>query len=1161
MAELLVERERARGYEAVAAVHSDGDQPHIHVVVAARPVVEEDGKIRVIRARGNVAYTQRRDVHDLRRDVAQVVNDVCDPAVRFYGGKDKNMDEPGITGRRPHHRLARTLYEREGWRDIPDEERTQYAEKHKLERKKKAAKSEALKKEKTARKEARLEKDGAVLKDKVQRPFKLANDIQQKMVYTAGAKANFTLPQGWRKLDGGDLMAVMRSLNAGDLDGARKAMAEAQRRAELLAPVIGSLLAELEAARAQTQRSPEPAAPAPAPDQGEHHERDGDREVDGAGRGPERDDRRVSDGRGRPAAAPVGNTRGNRRVPPPAARNRVRHLSDVPVVPFGNRATGVLQADVPDKLGDIEARGDHPLRRSDGRATVAALRGALSRVTAAEVVAVGDAITDVEKWRLGASDAQHSLADRLEWQEALDEALAAGDAADQRQQFAQAINGAGRDIEDRVAWQVGIDGAMAAGERWQLSARIALTAETVGADIIARQAWTDGLEALAGLDNTTIPALTASLNQAQQRRGENVARRTRRTDRIPQSEDRSGTEHPASGGDDHRNLEEHIQAGTVGWPESGAAITRSDGRLADPDQPRPGTTGGRPAGDKRDAIPPDIKRNEPVGRRVNLTLRKSVRNIHRVLLDETCVAILMPQQGQHYIVPMDGNIQNAGPLIHLHSAPVDASKDINTEISARFEEFYLANPKMKPPEKPVEAPAPKVAPLPAPPPPAQEATMAKITPKPPRQPTEGELRNADIEKIIGEEPNIRQAWSDIDLRLAQAIDQMKHGDLADALINGSLNRYDLAHAAGYLSKENLARINARHHEKYEIDPPKNPSREVIEKQEKEKQTATDRMRAAVVKLASVPAAKDAFEAGKRLMEDLTEMMVGTPQQVQKNTDKRHPDQKHPDEITPEDFKQLVREERERQMKDPAVHFHRDRDEVVVAKRLAEKRRALEELNSGWQQQPPIIIVVQQQQGEDLDRLIGRLTDPSKLHALTSHLKTVSEDMRYPATRPVDLIPPASMTRLALTVEQLVAAELGRHQPKQATATSPSASPPQPVAPAPASLSSKVIEWPLDHIYSNWKQRQDTIRQRLANADPRQLEEWRHGTRAAISAQKEKGAPARPTYEKAIAHGLRIVEAEMIDRGILSPDQSVEGRLRAEQERRRQQQARGGGRVD
>ena len=431
--------------------------------------------------------------------------------------------------------------------------------------------------------------------------------------------------------------------------------------------------------------------------------------------------------------------------------------------------------------------------------------------------------------------------------------------------------------------------------------------------------------------------------------------------------------------------------------------------------------------------------------------------------------------------------------------------------------------------------------------------MAKPAPKP-RPPTENELRNADIEKSIGEEPNIRQAWSDIDLRLAQDIDQMKHGELADALINGSRNRYDLAHTAGYLSKENLARINARDKERYEVELPKNPSREVIEKQEQEKQTAADRIRAAFAKLASVPAAKDAFEAGKRLMEALKEMMEVNKPQAQKNTDKRHPDQKHPDEITPEDFKQLVREERERQMKDPAVHFHRDRAEVVVARRLAEKRRALEERNSGGQQ-PPIIIVVQQQQGEDLDRLIGRLSDPSKLHALTAHLKTIGEEVRYPASRPMDLIPPASMTKMAATIEQMIAQELGRHQPKQATATSPSA----PSAAKAQQSTAEGIYWPRED-FENAAQRRENIMSRLKDASPRELEELRAASKA-LSAEKKK--LSADMNAKCYENGFKKVEEVMMQRGLLAPDQSAEGRLKTEQERRKQQAAadakRGGGR--
>ena len=1049
----VVERENAKGHVAVGALHypTEGDpQPHIHVAITARPIRRrDDGTIEVIRARRNVAYAVKAEVRKLRFETADLINRVADPAVRFYGGRDVQMDEPGIVGRDPRHRIPQSLWHKQGWRDIPEEERTKYAEKHKLDREKKSADKIKKEAEKTARREARWEKQGAVSKEKVQRPFKPANDTQKRMVDAAAKKAGMTMPKGWRGCDGGDLMAVMRQINAGDIDSARKTLADAMARADLLKPVVEPLLA-----------------------------------------GPVR----------------------------AAARREIEIAVD----------------------GAIEA----------------------------------------EKWASGVRNAESTLRGRYEWQEALDEALAASQHAEEAQAFTRAVDAAGaeiadgaawdravgdttRDLEDRLAWQQSIDAAIADGAAWQLSARIAQAAEAAGADIIARQAWTDGLEQLAGLDATTIPTLTTRLHQEHNRRHDNVARRTEGTDRIPQGKDRDGSVSTTTSGNDPRDLGEYRQATEDGRPESGAAVTRSDGRLADPDQPRPGKTRGRPAGDKRDAIPPDFKRNEPVGRAVSFETRRDASGVHQIYAGTKHVALLDKEEGVYYLVPIYCGARGGGPLRLLEDATIDIQADITDEIYARYYHMKKKRPDARislletPPEKPVEAPAPKVAPVPAPPPPAQEATMAKPAPKP-RPPTENELRNADFEKIITDEPNIRQAWSDIDLRLAQDIDQMKHGELADALINGSVNRYDLAHAAGYLSKENLARINARHHEKYEIDPPKNPSREVIERQEQEKKSAADRIRAAFEKLAAVPSAKEIYEAGKRLMGALKEMMEVNKPQAQNSTDKRHPDNKHPDEITPEDFKQLVREERERQMKDPAVYLHRDRAEVVVARRLAEKRRALEERNSGGQQQPPIIIVVQQQQGEDLERLIGRLTDPSRLHALTNHLKTIGEEVRYPASRPMDLIPPASMTKMAATIEQMIAQELGRHKPAQQAASTPS-----PSAPSAPSAASKVLEWPLDHIYENWKQRQENIRQKIANADPRQLEEWQKGTKAAISAQKEKGAPARPTYEKAIAAGLKIVETEMTQRGLLAPDQSAEGRLKTEQERRKQQAAadakRGGGR--
>ena len=1011
--------------------HSDGGkyQPHVHILWISG---ERGERL----CEGSAAMKKNRVF------VADLINETFRRRhghrlpVEFWGKKDAEMDQPGITDRPPKKRKTRAVYECQKKRDklvaagkaVPEAVRRLAEAGDRQDEVLKKAAEQGLNEAPKSGKEARIAEYGAM--KEALAPWAPPTEGQKKYVARTLkklARMGLELPKDWRTmLDGGELIAAVKAAEKGYADGFKEKMAIAVRHAELRRPVLAPVI---EAAKAQN--------------------------ID------------------------------------PREAGRWHHASD-------------------------EAR-----RAIDGRAA---------------------------------------------WQAATDAAMAAGHAADLRDQLVReadvagaeiadgaawdrAADDAGRDLEDHIRWQQAEAGARAAGAEIIISTRIAQAGEMAGADIIARRAWNIAAAEAAKIEFTSTVTLD-KLTAVRSSRNERIRNKTRRTGGNAQEE--RGTNGIGAAGRSNavRDLEKHTTAEAPGGAEPNRAETRYDHGIADRYLRRAESTGG-------DTEAAGAGNSESAGlrlggRRINLVLRKSPRNIHRVFLDDTCVAILMPQQNQHLLLPMEGNIQNAGPLKHLHSAPIDVSKDINAEIAARFEEFYIANPRLKPPEKPVEATAPKAAPVPAPPP-AQEATMAKPAPKP-RPPTENELRNADIEKSIGEEPNIRQAWSDIDLRLAQDIDQMKHGELADALINGSRNRYDLAHTAGYLSKENLARINARDKERYEVELPKNPSREVIEKQEQEKQTAADRIRAAFAKLASVPAAKDAFEAGKRLMEALKEMMEVNKPQAQKNTDKRHPDQKHPDEITPEDFKQLVREERERQMKDPAVHFHRDRAEVVVARRLAEKRRALEERNSGGQQ-PPIIIVVQQQQGEDLDRLIGRLSDPSKLHALTAHLKTIGEEVRYPASRPMDLIPPASMTKMAATIEQMIAQELGRHQPKQATATSPSA----PSAAKAQQSTAEGIYWPRED-FENAAQRRENIMSRLKDASPRELEELRAASKA-LSAEKKK--LSADMNAKCYENGFKKVEEVMMQRGLLAPDQSAEGRLKTEQERRKQQAAadakRGGGR--
>lgn len=140
---LLASREVAqwhkRGHEAVAAVHGRGEvQPHMHVLVTARPVRETEGGWEVDRSTRLMAgATARSEVQAERRRIAGQVNQVLDrhqvDAPRFFAGRDAAMDKPGIAGRAAKRRVPMAVY-MAGVRDISPEIAAQAREVHEQER-------------------------------------------------------------------------------------------------------------------------------------------------------------------------------------------------------------------------------------------------------------------------------------------------------------------------------------------------------------------------------------------------------------------------------------------------------------------------------------------------------------------------------------------------------------------------------------------------------------------------------------------------------------------------------------------------------------------------------------------------------------------------------------------------------------------------------------------------------------------------------------------------------------------------------------------------------------------------------------------------------------------------------------------------------------------
>tara|TARA_R100000687_G_C6453277_1_gene166348 strand:- start:909 stop:3005 length:2097 start_codon:yes stop_codon:yes gene_type:complete len=167
VADAIVKDWQQRGHQAVAAVHGNGRvQPHVHVAVTARPVklvdsnsdldwdpttlrAESQHFIKLIKTAQKmnmsieISITNKRPIkfdgievdrdpskrlmvdkvaiRDERQHVADLINQVCEKrsteAPVFFGGRDAEMDEPGIVGRPPKRRIPERAWHVQNQRD------------------------------------------------------------------------------------------------------------------------------------------------------------------------------------------------------------------------------------------------------------------------------------------------------------------------------------------------------------------------------------------------------------------------------------------------------------------------------------------------------------------------------------------------------------------------------------------------------------------------------------------------------------------------------------------------------------------------------------------------------------------------------------------------------------------------------------------------------------------------------------------------------------------------------------------------------------------------------------------------------------------------------------------------------------------------------------
>jgi len=124
---------KKRGHEAVAAVHLHGeerDHPHLHVLVAARPV-DEEGNV----DRGRALLIGKDAVKAERRHMADLVNEACDPEVPVHAGqlreigidRDPRRRIPQGTFRKVRAKIREALASRDEALEAGDEERAKEA--------------------------------------------------------------------------------------------------------------------------------------------------------------------------------------------------------------------------------------------------------------------------------------------------------------------------------------------------------------------------------------------------------------------------------------------------------------------------------------------------------------------------------------------------------------------------------------------------------------------------------------------------------------------------------------------------------------------------------------------------------------------------------------------------------------------------------------------------------------------------------------------------------------------------------------------------------------------------------------------------------------------------------------------------------------------------
>ena len=251
---IAIVKELVRGHEheVTWAIHTYGEngsyQPHVHILWLAGPQGQrpiEGGKA-MVADRHRVADTINRVAFEQTGRRLEV---------EWFGGKDCEMDRPGIVGRPPKRRKSQPIYECQKKRDellaagkpIPERIRrlAEAGDRHD-EMHRKAAEAGLAETPKSG-KEARIA-DYKRMKeeaDELRKPFSPASKKMGKMIVDLARKAKVPLPDGWEtRLHGGDVMAALKAAKTGGVEAFDQKIAEAEaraaRRAEILSPILAA---------------------------------------------------------------------------------------------------------------------------------------------------------------------------------------------------------------------------------------------------------------------------------------------------------------------------------------------------------------------------------------------------------------------------------------------------------------------------------------------------------------------------------------------------------------------------------------------------------------------------------------------------------------------------------------------------------------------------------------------------------------------------------------------------------------------------------------------------------------------------------------------------------------------------------------------------------